>query len=423
MGSIENQWRSSPTRRSALKSLAGFLAASPLLRGQQDPFRDHSRVPGINELVTAFDFEPVAFAKVPRDSYDYMALGVEDEFTLRRNRQAFDWVELVPKAVADVSSVKTATEMLGVKMAFPIMISPTASHSSLHPEGELGTHKGATAASNTLYIISNNASYPVDKIAAAATGPMWFQLYHRQDLEENRELIERAQDAGCRAIAVTNDGGASPVSKKYPSGPGPRERALHDRHLESRRMQQDAQNGGRGQPGPSRRAQNAASAGGEGRSGGEGGERGGIDWKLMDAIHGVTKVPVLVKGILTAEDAKGCVDHGLDGIIVSNHGGRAMDYGPSTLEVLAEVVDGVQGKIPVLIDGGFRRGTDVLKALALGAKAVSLGRVPRWGLAAYGPAGSQRILEIVQGELVLAMAATGRPTLDSIDRTLVRTDF
>ena len=422
MGRLERQWRSSLTRRSALQSLAAFLAGSPLLRGQQDPFRDHSRVPGMNELVTAFDFEPVAYAKVPRDSYDYMALGVEGEFTLRRNRQAFEWVELVPKAVVDVSSVKTATEVLGVKMAFPIMISPTASHSSLHPEGELGTHKGATAASDTLYIISNNASYPVDKIAAAATGPMWFQLYHRQDLEDNRELIERAQDAGCQAIVVTNDGGASPNSRKYPSGPGPRERALHDRHLESRRMEQDAQQGGRGQLAPSRRAQ-ARAAGAEGRSSGEGGDRGGIDWKLMDAIHGVTKVKFLAKGILTGEDAKACVEHGLDGIVVSNHGGRAMDYGPSTLEVLAEVVDGVQGRIPVLIDGGFRRGSDVLKALALGAKAVSLGRVPRWGLAAYGAAGSQRILEIVQGELVMAMAATGRPTLDSIDRTLVRTDF
>jgi isopentenyl diphosphate isomerase/L-lactate dehydrogenase-like FMN-dependent dehydrogenase len=117
------------------------------------------------------------------------------------------------------------------------------------------------------------------------------------------------------------------------------------------------------------------------------------------------------------------VEHGLDGIVVSNHGGRAMDYGPSTLEVLAEVVEGAQGRIPVLIDGGFRRGSDVLKALALGAKAVSLGRVPRWGLAAYGPAGAQRILEIVQQELVIAMAANGRPTLDSIDRSLVRTDF
>ena len=419
MGRLESEWRSSWTRRSALRNLAAFLAGSPFLKAQQDPFRDHSRVPGMNELATAFDFEPVAYAKIARDAYDYMALGVEGEFTLRRNRQAFEWVDLIPKNPVDAGSVRALTEVLGTKMAFPIMISPTASHSSLHPTGELGTHQGATAASGTPYIISNNASYPVDKIAGAATGPIWFQLYHRPDVEGNRELIERAQDAGCRAIVVTNDGGASPINRKYPNGPGPRERALHDRYLESQRQQNDA----RGRGGPAAGAARRVVRTGESASTAEGGDRGGLDWKLMDAIHAVTKVPILTKGILTGEDAKACVEHGLDGIVVSNHGGRAMDYGPSTLEVLAEVVDAVQGRIPVLIDGGFRRGSDVLKALALGAKAVSLGRVPRWGLAAYGPAGSQRILEIVQHELVMAMAATGRPTLDSIDRTLVRTDF
>ena len=136
-----------------------------------------------------------------------------------------------------------------------------------------------------------------------------------------------------------------------------------------------------------------------------------------------TKVPLLAKGILTAEDARLAVERGLDGIVVSNHGGRYLDYAPSTLEVLPEIVDAAGGRLPVLIDGGFRRGSDVLKALALGAKAVALGRVPRWGLAAYGAPGVQRVLEIVQAELVLAMAQTGRSTLQAINRTAVRTDF
>ena len=415
MGRVESQWSTGSTRRSALLGMSSFFAASPILRGQQDPFRDSSRVPGMNELLNAFDFEAAAYAKLPRDAYDYTALGVQGEFTLRRNRQAFDWVELLPKGVVDVSSVKTATEVLGTKMAFPIMVAPTASHLSLHPEGELGTHQGATAASNTPYIISNNASFPIDKIAQAANGPIWFQLYHKETVEDNQEYIERAQDCGCRAVVVTNDGNGAGTSRT-----GPRERDMHDRNLNSRRMEQDSGNGGRPVLGASTgrtRRQGAPS-----KYGLTGGGRS-LDWKLMDGIHSVTKVPILTKGILTGEDAKACVEHGLDGIIVSNHGGRAMDYGPSTLEVLAEVVDAVQGRIPVLIDSGFRRGSDILKALALGAKAVCLGRVPRWGLAAYGPVGSQRILEIMQAELVMAMAATGRPSLESINRTLVRTDF
>ncbi len=412
MGKLEDRWLASPTRRAALRSLVtSFVAGSPLLRGQQDPYRDHSRVPAMEELVNAFDFEAVAFAKLPRDAYDYTALGVEDEFTLRRNRQAFEWVELIPKGMVDANSVVTATEVLGTQMAFPIMIAPTASHLSLHPEGEMGTHKGATAASNTPYIISNNASFPVDKIAKAATGPLWFQLYPKETLEDNRELIEIAQDNGCKAIVLTYDGAAGN------STTGPRERALHDRHLGSNRLEQDASNGGdKTRAAQGRRPPRA-------RKYGLAGSGIGLDWKWVDSVRAVTKVPFLTKGILTGEDAAACVEHGVNGIVVSNHGGRAMDYGPATLEVLAEVVDGTRGRIPVLVDGGFRRGTDVLKALALGAKAVCLGRVPRWGLAAYGAAGSQCILEIVQGELVMAMAATGRPTLASIDRTLVRADF
>jgi 4-hydroxymandelate oxidase len=412
MGRIESLWQTSATRRTALERLSAFAAAPPQRRGQ-DPFRDHSRVPAMTELRNALDFEAVAYEKLPRDAYNYTALGVEDEATLRRNRQAFDWVQLVPKGVVDVSALQPATDLLGTKMSFPIMIAPTASHFSLHPEGELGTHQAATAAADTPYIISHNASFPVAKIAAAATGPIWFQLYPRRTMEQNEDYIARAEDNGCKAIVVTNDGGATRGSvARYPSRSGARERALHDRHLGSRRQQDDLAQGGTRNPEP---VAGTASAPAE--------PAAGLDWKRMEEIRAVTQVPLVVKGILTGEDAKACVEHGINGVIVSNHGGRSTDYFPSTLEVLAEVVDAVQGRIPVLIDGGFRSGSDILKALALGAKAVCLGRVPRWGLGAYGPPGMTRILQIMQGELLLAMAATGRPTLDSIDRTLVRTDF
>lgn len=372
--------------------MAGFLAGSPLVRAQQDPFRDHSRVPAMNEMVTAFDFEPVAYAKVQRSNYDYTAYGVDSEFTLRRNREAFDWVQIVPKRVLDTSPVQTATEILGTRMPFPIFVSPSAQHGMLHPDAESATYKGATAASNTPYIVSVNSTVPFDKVAAAGGGPLWYQMYPRQDLDAGREALEKAQAAGAKAIVVTIDQQASSY-----------ERALHGRNLTAR----PAVAGRRGAPNPYRLPTN----------------RLWYTWKYFDDIRPVIKVPMVAKGIVTAEDAKLCLEHGVDAIYVSNHGGRSLDYGPSSLEVLPEIVSAVGGKVPILFDSGVRRGSDILKALALGATGVCLGRVPRWGLGAYGAPGVQRILEILQAEFVQAMAASGRPTLASIDRSILRTDF
>jgi isopentenyl diphosphate isomerase/L-lactate dehydrogenase-like FMN-dependent dehydrogenase len=380
-------------RRAALQALAGFLAGSPLLRGQLDPLRDHSRVPGIGEMETAFDFEGVAFARVPRAAYNYTAYGSETEFTLRRNRQAFDWVTLRAGGVAS-GQPRTATEVLGTKMAFPIMISPSAAQAALHPEGEPAMYQGATAASETPMIISHVASFPVDKIAAAAKGPLWFQLYPRPEMDANRKTLEDAQAAGCKAIVVTIDQQASYF-----------ERALHDRNLAAA---------------PPRRT---SARGAPSNPYGLTETRLWYEWKMFDELRPMVKVPMIAKGVLTAEDAKLCLEHGLDGVYVSNHGGRSLDYAPSSLEALPEVVDAVGGRVPVLFDSGVRRGADVLKALALGAKAVCLGRVPRWGLAAYGAPGVRRILEIVQAELAQAMAAAGVMDVASIDRAVARTDF
>ena len=385
-------WANSVSRRAAFRAIAGFMAGSPLLRSQQDPFRDHSRVPAMSELRDAFDFEPVAYAKVPRFNYDNMAYGTDGEFTLRRNRQAFDWVDLAPNRVLGPGPIQTATEILGTKMAFPIIVSPSATHNLLHPDAEIGTFKGAMAASDTLYIVSNVTSTPFEKIAAAGKGPLWAQMYPKETFEENRDWLERIQAAGAKAIVVTIDQQA-PLH----------ERALHDRHLTA------------AGPASRRPAPKNAYRLPEFRL--------FYSWKFFKEIRPIVKVPLLAKGINTAEDARLCLEHGLDGIYVSNHGGRSLDYGPSTLEVLPEIVDAVGGKAPILFDSGVRRGTDVLKALALGANAVCLGRVPRWGLGAYGAPGVQRILEILQAELVQAMAYTGRPTLASIDPKIVRTDF
>jgi isopentenyl diphosphate isomerase/L-lactate dehydrogenase-like FMN-dependent dehydrogenase len=251
-------------------------------------------------------------------------------------------------------------------------------------------------------IISGNHSFPIDQIGAAAKAPMWYQLYPQQAFDENLAILDAAQTAGASTIVVTIDQMASYY-----------ERDVHDRHLGNTRLATMAgSNRPRGRtPAAPRNPYRVA----EGRL--------WYNWPFVDKLRPTVKVPMLAKGVLTAEDAKLCVEHGFDGVYVSNHGGRSQDCCPSTLEVLAEVADAVQGRIPVLFDSGVRRGSDVLKALALGAKAVCLGRVPRWGLAAYGAPGVQRILEIMQAELVLAMAATGRPSLASIDRSLVRTEF
>jgi len=389
--------RGGSTRRQMMGGLGGVVAASSLLRGQQDPFHDHSRVPGIDELVTLQDFEAVFFAKEPREVYNYTSYGTESEFTLRRNRQAFDWLKLVPRGVADVSTIKTATEILGTPMAFPIMASPTSGHSQIHREGEMATHQGTTAASNTPYIVSNGSSFPIDKVAAAATGPLWFQLYPQKDIGLSRDILERAQAAGCKAVAMTVD----QQSAYY-------ERPLHDAHLTNTTTAAMARlRPARAESNPYRIRQ----------------DRNWYSWKYVEQIRPFLKVPLLAKGIITPEDAKMCLDHGLDGVYVSNHGGRAMDYSPSSIEVLPEIVNVVQGRVPILIDSGFRSGSDILKALALGAKAVCIGRGARWGLGAYGAAGVQRVFEILQAELVQAMAQAGVASLDAIDKSLVRTHF
>lgn len=381
-----------PQRRQALRAFASFLAGSPLLRAQQDPFREHPRVPRLDELTNAFDFEGVAFAKVPRAAYNYTAYGSESEFTLRRNRQAFDWVKLIPHALANRQATPdTALELFGQRMPFPILISPSAGHQALHPEGEAATYQGATAARTTM-IVSNVASLPIDKIAVAAKGSLWWQLYPKRNIDDNKAPLDDALAAGCQAIVVTVD----QQSSYY-------ERALHDRNLAAVTRRTT-----RVTPANPYRVEDY---------------RWWYTWDLFDHLRKFTKLPIVIKGVLTPEDAKIALDKGLNAIYVSNHGGRSLDYGPSTLEVLPEIADAVAGRVPVLMDSGVRRGTDILKALALGANAVCLGRVPRWGLAAYGNTGVQRVLELLQAELQQAMRSVGAASLAQVNRQVVQADL
>ena len=396
MGKIEKRWRQGMSRREALAGLASFLAASPLLHAQRDPWPlgPHRRFLGFDEMRDVFDFEPIFRANVPLSVYDYTAHGTESEFTLYRNRDAFAWVDLIDRGGVDPKDVDTSTELFGHRMPSPIMLAPTARQRDLHPDGELGMHRAATTTGTTM-IVSNASSLPFARIAQAAEGPLWFQRYATREMEPNRVALGGAQEVGSQTIVVTIDQQASFY-----------ERDLHDRHLGGtpRRVTRPTP---RNPANPYR----------------VGAGRLWYEWQLFDDLRPMCEVPMLAKGILTGEGAKKCVEHGCDGVIVSNHGGRAIDYGPSSLEVLEEVVEAVGGRVPVLIDSGFRRGSDALKALALGADAVCFGRASRWGLGAFGEEGAQKVLEILNAELKQAMAAAGVASLAKIDRSIVKTNF
>jgi len=436
MGVFEDRWRFSPGRRKALASFAAIFGASPLFGAQVDPhgLAGHARVLRLDEMVDAFDFEALCYRNMTLEPYDYMAHGDGTEFNLRRNRQAFDWVDIVQGKAVDPKAVDLSSTILGVPMKFPIFTAPSSGQGALHPDGEVGMYRGATAA-NALAAFASGTTVPHQKIAPAATGPRWNQFYPIPDLGASAKQLQLFQDLGTKAIIITVDQQASVY-----------ERDLHDRHLGGI-VQTAGGRGGRGGRGGGGGGGNAAAeaaadalrSGGPIPTGGTGepgigtfrqfsnyrvsNRRLWYSWDYIDEVRKFIKVPVILKGIVTAEDAELCVKEGVDGIIVSNHGGRSMDYGPSTLEVLPEIVAVVNKKFPVMIDSGFRRGSDVFKALALGADAVALGRAARWGLGAYGAQGVQRLLEVVQAELVHAAAYAGRPTLKSIDKTAVKVNF
>ena len=389
-------------RRKAISELIGFLAGSPLLHAQLSARGSHQRVPALNEIASVFEFEPIARAKITQRAYDYIAGGVETEVSLRRNRKAFDWATLIPRAVADVSSIDLSVDVFGRIMPSPILVAPTAGHQQLHRDGEKETHRGATTAGATM-VVSTNASYPLQQVAASADGPLWSQLYVRRDREAARGRVETAAEADCQAICLT-------VDTQYGSL---RERLMHDRHLTAAAATQQTARTRRERrrrrepPNPYRLRFSDAD----------------LDWKFVDELRTWTDLPLLIKGLLTGEDAELAIHHGADGLIVSNHGARYLEYAPATIEVLPEISNAVAGRIPILIDGGFRRGSDILKALALGATAVLVGRPPLWGLGAFGAVGTQRVLEILQTELALAMAHTGCSRISDADRSVVVTDF
>jgi len=409
MSDIEQSWLTNPARRVAMARLAGLMAASPIAAAVAEtdprPLSEHRRALSLAEMQTSFDFEPVFFGNVLLPIYDYTAHGDGSEFTLRRNGQAFDWVDIMPsRPPVPAAQVDLSSEVLGVKMKFPIIVAPTAAMIPLHPDGEIGMFKAATAASNTLMMLSVNTSTPHAKVVPAAPGgTLWAQFYPLENLANTQRSMDTFQNAGCNGIIVTIDQQASYY-----------ERTQQDRNFGGR----VGGGGGRGAGAGGAAATQAGSARYR-----LNGFRLWYTWQYIDEVRKMVKGPLILKGILDPEDAKLAIEHGADAIIVSNHGGRSMDYGPSSLEVLPEIVAAVNGRIPVLFDSGIRRGADIFKALALGANAVMIGRTTRWGLAAFGAAGAQRLIEILQQELVQVAGRCGCAKLSDINKAAVKAHF
>ena len=335
--------------------------------------------------------EALAGERLPRAIFDYYAGGAAEEAALRTNRSAFDRWWLRPRVLVDVSAIDTRVRLLGDDVAFPVLLAPAAFQCLAHPEGERASTRAAHTL-GTIPVLSTLATTAIEDVAAASAGPLWFQLYVLRDRALTRDLVLRARDAGCRALCITVD---VPVQ-------GNRTRdARNQFHLPP---EVEIANF-RGMP------QHALPL-----TAGSGLDRfiarefdPTLTWSFLDWLAGVSDLPVVVKGVLTAEDASLCVDRGAAGIIVSNHGGRQLGCAPPTLAVLPEVAAAVAGRLPVLLDGGVRRGSDVVKARALGADAVLIGRPYLWGLSLAGEPGVRHVLEVLRAEIARTLALIGVP--------------
>jgi len=338
-------------------------------------------------LASVYDYEAAAKRKLSLPAWEYFNGGSGDEITLCRNRTALDALQLKPKVLVDVTRIDTSRTLLGFPMEHPILLAPTSSHLLAHPDAEAATARGAAEA-KTILIASTTSNRSIEDICKAASGPVWFQLYVEDDRKACQTLIERAEAAGCKALCITVD------------NPLP-----YARNREARVQAQAPK-----LPFPN--------IGIEAGPGGRGLSRRHFSWSDLGWIQSFAKTPIILKGILNPDDADQAARRGVAAIVVSNHGGRVLDTEPATIEVLPAVVDRVAGRVPVLFDGGVRRGTDVLKGLGYGASAVLIGRPYIYGLAVAGPEGIRDVVGILRTELEAAMALTGRVRLDEIDRSI-----
>ena len=347
--------------------------------------------------INLYDYEAQAKLRLPHNDWDTIEAGAMDMFTTRRNRSAFEALTLRPRFLRDLEGLDISTTVLGEEISMPVMIAPAGSHMKAHPDGELATARGA-GMSNTLMMLSTSSNYSLEEVAEAASGPLWFQLYHRgYDLTEM--LVRRAEEAGFKAINLTVD---TPV-------PSPKERDLRNRYA----REHDLGNF-RGLDRP-----RSEISGTDETPGWEVSQTTPLTWRELEWLRGLTGLPLVLKGIRTAEDAHVAVECGVNGIQVSTHGGRQLDMTMGAIEMLPEVVDAVNGRAEVYLDSGVRRGSDVVKALALGARAVAIGRPLFWGLAVNGAEGVHGVLELLREEVTRAMSYCGQTSVQDLEPNLV----
>ncbi|PYV07588.1 MAG: alpha-hydroxy-acid oxidizing enzyme, partial [Acidobacteria bacterium] len=353
------------------------------------------------DAINVFDFEPVARRKLPPAHYGYMATGVDDDATLRANREGFTRYQIRSRRLIDVTRTDTSVRLFGADWKSPIVLAPAGSQRAFHPEGEVAVARAARSKGD-LQILSINATSSVEEVTAARGGPIWFQLYAASEWNVSRAMVKRAESAGCPVLVFTVD-----------------QLSGSNRETLRRWQQQD------------KRQCSVCHPASADRSSGRKPMYHGLDlkgvrfqptnltWDYLRRLRDATSMKLVVKGIVTREDAELAVQHGADGLICSNHGGRAEETGRSSIESLPEVLEGAGNRIPVLVDSGFRRGTDVFKALALGARAICIGRPYLWGLAAFGTEGVAAVLGILTRELELTMRYAGTTSVDTITRAHV----
>jgi len=384
----------------ALGGVAAFLQQRALAQNTPEAL-DFITDPA--KALNVFDFEEAAHRKVLPGHWAYMASGVDDDATLRANREGFKHVELRPRRLRDATKVDMRVDLFGTVYNSPIFTCPTGGEKSFFPDGEISVARAAKAR-GTLQFLSTATSTPVEEVNKALGRPVWYQLYAPNSWDVCEKILRRVEAAGCSVIALTVDNTTGRNSETYlrtrpkdlrqcltchesEAGPTIKERPMYDGiNMTGVRTTDPA-----------------------------------MDWAFLDHLRKFWKGKLFIKGMDTREDARLCVEHGIDGMLVSNHGGRSTETSRATIEALPEVVAEVGSRIPVFVDGGFRRGTDVFKALALGAKAVGIGRPMLWGLGAFGQAGVDRVLEILQGELKLVMGNCGTQTVADITRAYVAT--
>ena len=382
-----------------------MLAASPLvssfaaLAWQKE--EAGSRVTSPRDAIDVMDFEEAAHKVLAPAHWGYLVTGVDDDATLKANHEAYRHIELRPRRLVDVRVIDTRVDLFGTRWETPIFLCPVGSQRAFYAEGELATARAAKS-KRTLQILSTVTSTGVEDVIAARGAPVWYQLYATSRWEITEQLVKRAEAAGCPALAWTIDlpaGRNTETQRRLTQLDGRQCSTCHGElpvgALQRKPMFRGIDVSGVTTSWP------------------------GFTWEYVDRLKKMTRMKLLLKGIQTREDARLSIEHGVDGIIVSNHGGRAEESGRATVQCLPAVVDAVSGRIPVLIDGGIRRGTDVFKALALGACAVGIGRPYIWGLTAFGQAGVERVLDILQTEFELCMRQCGTRSLAEITQSSV----